>query len=167
MHVLLSNFKQAADNLTEDARKHRIPSRFLLDAFNHRTLYFEEMIVPKTSTKRQHNREPWMTDFIDLRLNAADKDAFRAWMENTFEDLLFKQADVVSSGWKMSLSWDMQNVCFISSATCRDETSVNFGVTVTSRSEDAFEATCLTVYKLSVLFPEQDLRKAGSSNNWG
>jgi len=106
-------------------------------------------------------------EFIDLRLDAAQKEEFLAWKKAAGEDSYDIVTDFVGTGHKLSVTWDDNGNCFIASFTCKDERSANIGKCITSRSDTWFEAIMLGVFKAQVVFKGAAWLGASRKDSWG
>lgn len=109
----------------------------------------------------------FQTVFVDVRLAQQDKVQFEQFMQQGDDELGLLLAEFVSNGNKFSLTWDNDNSCFIASATCRDEGSVNLNHCISSRSQDWFEAVMLTVFKATVMLVDKAWSEVTSDRSWG
>ena len=119
------------------------------------------------NSRNGNTKTDWQGEFIDIRLLSDEREAFSAWVEKQGEDLSVEVGVLISNGWKTSITWDERNVCFIAASTMKDENDKNYNCVVSSRSENFYEALALNAYKINVLHKNADLRKVGSTNNWG
>lgn len=127
---------------------------------------WENAIMPAKYAK--NDKTAWAeTKFAQVTLTADQKDEFHRWWNQKAFDVPLEISTMIANGWKAGLTWDDANKCFIASATCKDERSVNANVCVTSRSDDYTEALLLNVYKVNVLFKNQPLPTERGGNTWG
>lgn len=105
--------------------------------------------------------------FVTMRIGAKEKEQFKAWYSKNANDVLAKLEELVSDGYKVSLSYYFDGNCHIVSLTCKDEKSANFNRCLTSRSDDLWEAVGLTVFKHFHLCNDGIWEDEGNSNNWG
>lgn len=105
--------------------------------------------------------------FSTARLTESDSKDFAKWCEGQIEDLMLGVIHLVAGGWKMSLTWDDINDCFIASVTCKDEKNRNHNVCVSSRSDNAIEAMLMNVYKIDVLHKNEKMPTRGNRDSWG
>jgi hypothetical protein len=106
-------------------------------------------------------------EFVQHKLNAEEKVQFTSWGSGKNFDSDLEVSDFIQHGWKVSVSWDMNNDCYIVAATCKDEKSVNVNKCITSRSDQWFEALLMNVFKVTVLFKGQALSTAPKDDSWG
>lgn len=106
-------------------------------------------------------------EFINYRLNAEEKKAFKIWYGNNTEMVFTHVVNTVASGYKLSMSPQDDGATFIAALTCVEEGNPNYQKCITSRSNDFWEAQALTIYK------HLELSNAGiwdfdtPSNDWG
>lgn len=105
--------------------------------------------------------------FASVTLTSDDKASYETWAAKIGTNLLSEVAELVSEGWKTSITWDNDNDCFIASLTCRAEKHKNENVVVVSRSDDMLEALALGIYKITVLFKGKALPTEKIKQNWG
>ncbi len=105
--------------------------------------------------------------FAQIRLTEQQAEEFHAWITELKPDFFEHAREFALHGYKFSLTYDEANTCFIASYTQKASGHVHTGVTVSSRSDDWEEAFWLTVYKISVMFPEKPLPTEQRKNNWG
>lgn len=103
--------------------------------------------------------------FVNARLSSQAEEAFKKWFDDHAADAWELLASVVINGYKFSGSWDATNDCFIFSLTCRDDSSVNANLVLTSRSDSMWEALGLCLFKHLVLWPEGWPEQ--QRQNWG
>lgn len=127
-----------------------------------------EAHMAKRTNRPARSPQTWAeTTFVDIRLDNKAKTHFNQWMEQGNDEISLLLATFVSNDHKLSLSWDDQNVCFVASATCKDEQSPNHNCCISSRSQDWFEAIALTLYKASVLLGETPWTDVKNDRSWG
>lgn len=101
------------------------------------------------------------TYFVAIRLNNDDLQRFDQWYSENEPDLPEYVQQVVSAGDKLSLSYDLANDAFTASLTIRDRKSPAHGAVITARSETAWDAFVLVIYKRLVVFDPENVEKAG------
>lgn len=92
------------------------------------------------------------TYFVALRMNNTDLEHFDGWYSENEPDLPTYVQQIISSGDKLGLSYDLTNDCYTASLTIRDRNSPAHGAVLTARSDAAWDAFVLVVYKRLVLF---------------
>lgn len=107
-------------------------------------MYRENSKVPNA-----RKNKPKFEDFkfVQIRLYEADKDTFEKWRVTAGQDVDILLARLALDGYKMSVSWDDNNSCYIASHTCLNEKDENYCLILTSRSDDMFEAMALNAFK--------------------
>lgn len=104
--------------------------------------------------------------FVSYTLSKSEKVAFSKWWEEKASDAFVFVSEVVNSGYKVSLSWDAENDCYIATFTCMEKKSPNYCLVMSSRSDDLWEAIGINLYKHYVLFSESGY-PVKTSNSWG
>lgn len=143
------------------------PSAFFVRSVQNDIDVLETYMAKRTNKPVRNNPSMFNTTFVEVRLGNAEKNHFHQWMEQDQETLGIELGTFISNDHKLSVSWDDQNVCFVASATCRDESSVNHNCCITSRSQDWFEAIMLTLYKATVLLGDKAWQSQSSDRSWG
>lgn len=130
---------------------------------------FSEMLERTLNmARKQKQNSLWdKIEFANIRLTADQKNAFHVWWDAVkgewFDDLL----NLVGTGWKLSGTYDTNNETFIASLTCRNDRDKNFGICVSSRSDDLLEAMALSIFKITVLYKDQKIPTEISDDSWG
>jgi hypothetical protein len=117
--------------------------------------------------KKADARQSWMVDFAALKLNAEQKKAFQGWVKEQQAHEIDPLFELVPNGWKLSVSFDAENDCYIVSLTQRDEDDINHNICVVSRSGDPYEALWIGFYKISVMADGKKLPTEAVDDNWG
>jgi len=123
--------------------------------------------MPAKTKPSPKGKNDWGMTFVNFRLGKEEKDEFKAYMSAKPDILSEKLAIFIGEGHKVSLSWDDNNKCFIGSATCKDEGSINNNHCMTSRSDDWFEALMMNVYKANELAAGTAWSDLSESADWG
>jgi hypothetical protein len=107
-------------------------------------------------------------EFITIKIQREDKDAYDAWCEEYGDDLLNHLSNTADAGYKLSMSYDFENGTYIVALTGKKDTPKNGGLCFTSRSKDLVDALLLTLYKHWGLANGGDWSKiATSTDDWG
>jgi len=105
--------------------------------------------------------------FVDLKLSKQDDAHFTIWYKEN-ETLLGEFIEeFVSNSLKLSVTYDLNNDCVISSITCVDRKSENLNACVTSRSKDTVESLFMSFYKVLVMLKDKPWRELEIKNDWG
>jgi hypothetical protein len=123
------------------------PTAFFVRAINRLFLTMEVFIMPAKAQKAGANNNGFTTKFVNFKLGKEDKIAFEQYMSQKADVLLEDLVVFISEGHKLSQSWDDKNKCFIASATCKDEGSINYDYCLTSRHPEWYPAVMMNVYK--------------------
>lgn len=106
--------------------------------------------------------------FINIRLNASHKKAFKAYKDANLDDIDTLLVNLIAEDVKMSLSFDTTRDVFICSLTGKKDNRFNSGLCFTSRSNDLFEAMMLALFKHHVLAQEGQWKLAATEeDSWG
>lgn len=105
--------------------------------------------------------------FAAITLQDADKADFDAWAAENMTDDEKLISEMAFEGYKLSLSADLENQCFIVSYTNRNPDHPHYNTTVSSRSDDWTEALHMTAFKLRRMYPDKPLPTQRKKNNWG
>lgn len=105
--------------------------------------------------------------FAAVSLSDNEKKDFVAWRGEQVLTVTERIAEMAMLGYKLSVSADLDNQCFVVSLTMRNVGHPHHNTTVTSRSDEWDEALEMTAYKLLRMYPDQPLPTARKKNNWG
>ncbi len=91
---------------------------------------------PKTS--RGKAKAPWQ-GYVNWAFDRIDKAKFKEWSQgrNVFDNDL---PDLITAGYKVSLSYDEYNKATVGSLYCHDSEDPNGGWCLTARAQDPYEA---------------------------
>lgn len=105
--------------------------------------------------------------FVNITLTQADAKRFAEWF-NEYETSLFTiLGDVVSDTYKLSLSYDYDNVCYIATLSATKNSSDNEKSSLSARSAEATEALGLVIYKHVVMCEAGNWQEHSQPANWG
>ncbi len=125
---------------------------------------------PKPRNKKQSSGGKGSFDdyaFVDVRIRASDKDAFKTWAQSNANDSVDLLSTLVNSGYKVSVSWSDYQDCYTASFTGQEEKSPNYHLVMTSRSDDLWEAIMIGLYKHFVQCGGEDWPTDRQTNDWG
>lgn len=105
--------------------------------------------------------------FASAQLQAAQKADFEKWVDVNRVDGFSLIAEHCHQGYKFSVRWDGDNVCYIASMTCHDKQSPNFQGVMTSRAADAGDAMLMNVYKHSEVEDGEIWPRETDRDTWG
>lgn len=123
--------------------------------------------MPKKFGSKQTSGDWPEITFINYRLSAEEKKVWNAWSEKNANTAVDELAIFMSNGHKTSISWDLNNSCWIASSTCKDDKSINHNKCIMSRSQDWLEAMMLNLFKASVVCKDGDWSDMKSDDTWG
>lgn len=95
--------------------------------------------------------------FINIRLTDEQKDAARSWIESEAKSILSWLTDELWVGFKLSVTADVANNCFIATFTGTPYEGSKLRCSLSARGSTWFEAVGLLMYKQVIL----------SERNWG
>lgn len=142
-------------------------SIWYIEYINRQLSKLECAVMP---TKRANKAKQWRNDnveFVNINLNKAQKEHFRGWFMENEKELPNLLAIFMSAGYKISLKYDTEHECYISTATCFDSSMENYNKALSSRSADWFEAMALTLWKTDVLCEDGVWENSAREDNWG
>lgn len=90
-------------------------------------------------------------EFVNFKLNPAEKKDFETWHSEKGNAMLKALHETLEGDYKLSLSYDANNECFIAAMTGRDE-SLNPNRCITMRSTDWQKALFSLAYINAVIF---------------
>ena len=105
--------------------------------------------------------------FVNIRISADEKPAFDSWAEKQAKRVWEMIQSLADSGYKLSISPDLENSCYIATLTGTKHAVRNKNKAISSRSDDVIEAILLSAYKHVVLFGEGEWEGEQRQNNWG
>jgi len=105
--------------------------------------------------------------FAAVTLGQNQKEDFTTWADAIYPDVHILLAELCRQGYRLSVKYDMNNACMMSSITQQDDSHVHGNTIVTSRSDDPMEAILLSVYKVVEMFPDVPLPTKRESETWG
>lgn len=88
--------------------------------------------------------------FKAINLSTEDKERYAAWDVHD-DDLWVLLADVVNSGYKLSLSFNEKNQTYIAAFTCKDNASPNNGFTISAFAQTWYNALRVLLFKHVVI----------------
>jgi hypothetical protein len=95
-----------------------------------------------------------MPKFVDVKLTAEDRAGFVAWKCTPQEIVTFLQ-DLCDDGYRVGCSWSSETQAYTVSLTCREASSPNAGLCMTSFAKTLDLAVALAVYKHTVVTGER------------
>jgi len=108
------------------------------------------------------------TEFVAMRLNSEQKEAFLDWTTNALPDLGDLLQDTIAEGYKISLNWDKSNDTFICAISGNENHPVNASLCLTARAEGVLEALLLGLFKHTVISRGVPWRSVSDDNRkWG
>jgi len=128
---------------------------------------WEIFVMPAKAKSAGANKNGFTTTFVNFKLGKEDKAAFEKYMSNPADKLLEDLVVFVSEGHKLSQSWDDKNKCFIASATCKDEGSINYDYCLTSRHSEWYPAVMMNVFKHNELAAGEPWQQLSEEQDWG
>lgn len=141
-----------------------------LDIVRHLYLLFHfwsEQIMPSKSKPSVNGRGWAEIEFVNARLDAEDREDFLSWYKHKDTNLTDMIAQAMVQQYKFSFTWDDSNQCYIVTITGKADNPVNASRSMSSRSDDWYEALAMTLYKHYVLSQARRWEGDTERNNWG
>lgn len=107
------------------------------------------------------------TQFVNVRLSTSDKKKVGTWEEAISFEVIEFIYGVITDGYKISVSADIDRDCVIASITGKAGRGVNAGCTMTSRGPDIYTALLITGYKHYSMFDAKAWEAEEGGDNWG
>lgn len=124
-------------------------------------------VMPRKGQNAQNQLSWQQMEFVNFKLRQDESVEFNTWTAKLGEHGLDEIAGMMAEGYKLSIKWDSENVCFIASWTSSADMAVNTNMCMTSRSNDWYEAALMGVYKHKFIFGKTGWPRQGKDNNWG
>lgn len=105
--------------------------------------------------------------FVNINLSTADQKHFAEWFNDNETGLLSMLSEVNADGYKVSISYDFDNECYICALSGTKNTNDNNGCTITARSAEWIEAIGLALYKHVVMCNTGQWADYAKPANWG
>lgn len=127
-----------------------------------------ESVVMKNSNKQNKQAASWnKIEFITRSMDETEAASFKQWVKSVDKEASTMIQDAMLDDYKLSVTWDDNNECFIATLTGKQEQRSNADKALSSRSDDWYEAIMLTLYKHHVLFNGGKWSGSSQKNNWG
>jgi hypothetical protein len=126
---------------------------------------FDEMAKTKGKAKAKQSFGDYV--FAQVTIASEDKPIFKEWYNSNLADYERLFDNAIRSDWKVSTRYVEEQDAVICSFTMTDDEDINHHVTVSSWSDDCFEAFMLTYYKIFVMFDQKRLPTESSTGKWG
>lgn len=143
------------------------PSAFFIRSINRLFDTWEVFIMPAKTKAAAAFQNGFTTKFVNFKLGKDEKEEFEAYMSQKPDKLVEELVVFISEGHKLSQSWDDKNKCFIASATCKDEGSINHDYCMTSRHPEWYPAVMMNVFKHNVMAKGTPWADLMESEDWG
>lgn len=121
-------------------------------------------IVPKSKLSPANS---FGVSFFNVNLSSDDRDRFSGWRTENAESWTTEFSQLIADGYKIGITWDDGNACFIASITGKVEGTPNFNCCITARSNDWLEALELLMFKHFVVCAAGTWSKHQTSVAWG
>lgn len=105
--------------------------------------------------------------FANQNIPASDKDKVKKWVSDNLPDYLEYFTNLCDSGYRLSVKYDLNNDCFVASATGFDCIKDNQNVILTARASNPVEATMILFYKHFVWFDADVWQVDDVMDTWG
>lgn len=106
-------------------------------------------------------------EFVNYKLTKDDKKQFDKWASDNADKLIPLVTQLFEAGYKLSISPDLDNLCYIATITSTKHSAHNKMSAMTSRSDDWTEAVMIGLYKHFVVFDGADWPKDADRDSWG
>ena len=143
------------------------PTAHFIRATNRIIQTWEIFIMPAKAKGTRDNLNGFTTKFVNFKLSKDEKEEFESFMSHPADHLVEQLVVFISEGHKLSQSWDDKNKCFIASATCKDEGSLNHDYCMTSRHPEWFPAVMMNVFKNNIMAKGTPWMDLMESEDWG
>lgn len=123
---------------------------------------------PRPFTER--NNDPLWGGFLNLRLTEAEVSMFKDWYGTQGANLWVLFEDILNTSLKFSITWDVENQCYIASFTGRLIPGQETRYATSARALSWEEATALLIFKHDVLADRNwanFMPKSGTLNQFG
>lgn len=122
----------------------------------------------KANNKPQTQAQNWSKiEFVNRNLLTEEADNFKKWEKSISSESGTLISQVMLDEYKLSITYDDNNECFIATLTGKDDQRNNPNKALSARSDDWYEAIMLALYKHLVLFSGNKWAGATQKNNWG
>lgn len=158
---VLTHYLTKIDSCLSDVPEHKQGWRkgsyswFYVSAVEHWTTYFfyDLELMAMARGKQNDKKKASLADysFVRCELTSEDKKAAKIWIEANLGDMAAIAHDVVSSEYKMSVSFSSEHDTFTASLTGKED-AVNAFKTLTARHKDWTIAVMTVLYKHAVMF---------------
>lgn len=88
-----------------------------------------------------------MPELVQNKLTPEELDQFSVWVEKNSKKLDTILPEVCLEGYKLGISWDAYNNCWIATFTGKGEKCVNDYRVLTARSDDYYEVQAMLIFK--------------------
>lgn len=115
------------------------------------------------------NTQKYQSDwkFVNIALSTADERDFTDWFARERNNFIAMLEDLMANTYKLSLSYDFDNTCFIATVSGTKSSTINAGSSISARSDDFLESICLVLYKHYVMCEGKDWSEHARPSNWG
>lgn len=141
-----------------------------LDWEHHLFMVFSawECAAMANAGKSKGSADNWSNiEFVNITLLVDERKAFDDWLVANDKRISAIIGDIMADDYRLSCSWDGSNECFIATLTGKKDQKYNANRSLSSRSDNWWEAIALTVYKHVELSHERKWSGASGKNNWG
>lgn len=106
----------------------------------------QEVLRIMAGRKKEPGNLAGWEGFAKVELSDSDKEAFGEW-ELIDEDVFVLMADLLNTGYKLTLSYSDQNNSYNAALTCKDIASPNKGYTLSGYATSWYQALRVVLYK--------------------
>jgi len=145
--------------------KHRV--EIVLQALFNVLSTWESEIMASTKGSKSSQANWNDIEFVNVKLTEDQKTQFTAWAQKPPTPITDLIGQSMVNLYRISCGWDDSNQCFIATITGKKEAKFNASRSMSSRSDDWYEALALCMFKHYVLFGERTWQGETDRNNWG
>lgn len=106
-------------------------------------------------------------EFVNVTLDDQQKVAYDVWAKNPPTPIGDLVGQAMVNLYRVSMGWDDANQCFIATITGKKDAKFNASRSMSSRSDDWYEALALCMFKHYELFGAKTWNGGTQRNNWG
>lgn len=131
------------------------PSPYEILSKVHRFAQFHVSIIYTPHEARMANKA-YNKDyrFVNRTLTTEELTAFDTWYQSKDRKVDAAMEEAFADQYKIAVSYDEKNNCFIASMTFKSEKGINVNKSLNARSDTWLEALALAVYKHHVIFEQ-------------
>lgn len=137
--------------------RYKLPSKFL-NATDHELTLVERLLDMTAS------RKPFR--FSRVNLSDADKETLRR-MDVNLSEIVENIANMIQCGYKLTITWNVEDECFVASQIGNRENREDFNLCLTSRAPEFLQAAMTALFKWEVLLASGNLPEPNTAPTGG